>query len=116
MKDLTSLTHTTQIRHLMPWKNNRELTKDVDKLPHGADWSVQAMEVSGDKGVEVVEFWSRNSLQVVKDLIGNKQLGPHMQYKAVRKYTTRTREVRLRDEMNSANFMWDTQVFIFSRK
>jgi hypothetical protein len=94
----------------MPWKNNRSLLKDVDKLPHGADWSVQAIELAGNRGTEVVEFWSRNSLQVVKDILANKQLGQHMEYQPVRKYTSLTREERIRNEMNSADFMWDTQV------
>ncbi|KAG9082494.1 hypothetical protein FRC06_004968 [Ceratobasidium sp. 370] len=36
-----------RLRGTMPWNNNRELVKDVDKLLHGPNWSVQAMEIEG---------------------------------------------------------------------
>ncbi|KAG9080285.1 hypothetical protein FRC06_006829, partial [Ceratobasidium sp. 370] len=98
-----------RLRGMVPWKNNRELLKDVDKLPHGPDWSVQAMEIEGSKGKEVVEFWGRNAMDAVKGMLGNKQLGPHIAWKPVRKWKTRERNERIRDEANTANFMWRTQ-------
>ncbi|KAG8728703.1 hypothetical protein FRC10_004637 [Ceratobasidium sp. 414] len=98
-----------RLRGMMPWKNNRELVKDVDKLPHGPDWSVRAMSIEGSKGMEVVEFWGCNAMDAVKSMVGSKQLGPHMAWKPVRKWKTRERKERIRDEAFTADFMWRTQ-------
>ncbi|KAG9093603.1 hypothetical protein FS749_014117 [Ceratobasidium sp. UAMH 11750] len=105
-----------RIRGMMPWKNNRELVKDVDKLPHGPDWSVQAMEVEGSKGTEVVEFWGRNVMDIVKGMAANKQLEPHTAWKPVQKWKTPERKERIRDEGYTADFMWRTQEKIKDKK
>ncbi|KAG8735661.1 hypothetical protein FRC10_010290 [Ceratobasidium sp. 414] len=98
-----------RLRGMMPWKNNRELITNVGKLPHGPDWSVQAMSIDRSKGTEVVEFWGRNAMDAVKSMVGNKQLGPHMAWKPVRKWKTVERKERIRDEAFTADFMWQTQ-------
>ncbi|KAG8729734.1 hypothetical protein FRC10_003485, partial [Ceratobasidium sp. 414] len=98
-----------RLRGMLPWNNNREMVKDVDKLPHGPDWSVQAVSINGSKGTEVVEFWGRNVMDGVKNLVGNKQLGPDISWKPIRKYKSRDRKERIRDEGCTADFMWRTQ-------
>ncbi|KAG8694994.1 hypothetical protein FRC08_008125 [Ceratobasidium sp. 394] len=98
-----------KLRGMLPWKNNREMVKDVDKLPHGPDWSVQAVSINGSKGTEVVEFWGRNVMDGVKKLVGNKQLGPDISWKLIRKYKSRDRKEQIRDEGCTADFMWRTQ-------
>jgi hypothetical protein len=99
-----------QLKGMMPWKNNRELVKDIDKLPHGASWSVQALTIHGDRGEEVVEMWMRNALEIVKQLLENKNLGQFMEFKPVRKWTSPERTERIRDETNTADWMWEIQV------
>ncbi|QRV92868.1 hypothetical protein RhiJN_20886 [Ceratobasidium sp. AG-Ba] len=98
-----------RIRALMPWKNNRALIKDVDKLPHGPDWAVSALRINGATGAEVVESWSRSPLDVLKQMVKNKQIGPKMELKPVRKYASRDRTQRIRDEGWTADRMWDLQ-------
>ncbi|KAG9090752.1 hypothetical protein FS749_000314 [Ceratobasidium sp. UAMH 11750] len=98
-----------KLRGMLPWKNNREMVKDVDKLPHGPDWSVQAVSINGLKGTEVVEFWGRNVMDGVKKLVSNKQLGPDISWKPIRKYKSRDRKEQIRDEGCTADFMWRTQ-------
>ncbi|KAG8696265.1 hypothetical protein FRC08_007275 [Ceratobasidium sp. 394] len=97
-----------------PWKNNRELLKDVDKLPRGPDWVVQAIHISGDRGEEVVELWMRNALEIVKRLLKDKRLGPFMDFKPRRKWTSPERTERIRDEINTADWMWEIQAEIQS--
>lgn len=94
----------------MPWKNNRELLKAVDKLPHGPDWTVQAIKINGANGEEVVEMWMRNSLSILRQILGNKRLGQFIEYKVIKKWTSPDRTERIRDEFTSADFMWEVQV------
>ncbi|KAG8735882.1 hypothetical protein FRC10_010039 [Ceratobasidium sp. 414] len=79
-----------RLRGMLPWNNNQEMVKDVDKLPHGPDWSVQAVSINRSKGTEVVEFWGRNVMDGVKNL-------------------SRDCKERIRDEGCMADFTWWTQ-------
>ncbi|QRW11753.1 C2H2 zinc finger [Ceratobasidium sp. AG-Ba] len=98
-----------RIRALMPWKNNRALIKDVDKLPHGPDWAVSALRINGATGAEVVESWSRNPLDVLKQMVKSRQIGPKIQTKPVKKYASRDQTERIRDEGWTADRMWNLQ-------
>ncbi|KAF8597233.1 hypothetical protein BDV93DRAFT_453326, partial [Ceratobasidium sp. AG-I] len=93
----------------MPWKNNREFLKAVDKLPHGPNWTVQALKIKCNNQEEIVEVWMRNALDIVKKILGSKQIGRFIEYKAVKKWTTRDRTTRIRDELNSGDWMWEVQ-------
>ncbi|KAG9121078.1 hypothetical protein FRC07_003110, partial [Ceratobasidium sp. 392] len=63
-----------RIRAMMPWDTNRAMMQDVDKLPHGPDWTVQAYEIPGDLGTKTAEAWCRNAFKAVKKLLGDKLL------------------------------------------
>jgi hypothetical protein len=95
---------------MMPWKNNRELIKNVDLLPHSAGWRVQALKIQGDRGEEVLEMWMRDALEEVKRILKNKHIGQFMEIRPVRKWTSPARTERCRDEMNTADWMWEIQV------
>lgn len=105
-------THHIQLKGLLPYQNNRELLKAVDKLPHGADWSVQAIEIKGPNGTEIVEMWMRDALEILKKILGRKQLGQFINYKVTKKWTSADRKERIRDEINTADWMWEVQVRI----
>ena len=96
----------------MPWKNNRELLKAVDKLPHGPDWRVQAIKIKGAKGEEVVEMWMRNSLEDLRQILKNKQIGKFIEYKVTKRWTSPDRKQRIRGELTTADWMWEVQVRI----
>lgn len=96
----------------MPWKNNRELLKDVDKLPHGPDWTVQSLTIECGKGDEVVELWIRNCLDGLKQILRDKQLGRFIEYKVTKRWTSRDRTQRIRGELYTADWMWEMQVRI----
>ncbi|KAG8724983.1 hypothetical protein FRC09_011011 [Ceratobasidium sp. 395] len=101
-----------RLRGLMPWKNNRALLKNVDQLPRGPDWNVQAIRIPGDRGQEIVELWMRNALDIVKQLLQDKRLGKFMDFKAKKKWTSPARTERVRDEINTADWMWEVQAEI----
>src|SRR4051812_24621586 len=94
----------------MPWPNNRAMVKDINKLPCGAGWTVQALAIEGNEGVEIVEMWMQNALDVVKQLLRNKRIGRFMQWKPIQKYTSPDGTERVRDEIYTADWMWEIQV------
>ncbi|KAG9089396.1 hypothetical protein FS749_001363 [Ceratobasidium sp. UAMH 11750] len=99
-----------KFRKNAPWKRNRQLMRDVDKLPHGPGWSVETKELKGDKGAtELVEFWKRDSLEWVKKIVRDKQLGPYLHLKPQRHYTNSQRTRRRRGEMWTGDLMWKFQ-------
>ncbi|QRV77014.1 plasma membrane ATPase 4 [Ceratobasidium sp. AG-Ba] len=107
--EIAHLLMASGLRALMPWKNNRDMLRDVDKLPHGPNWRVHNMRVRGPGGVEDTESWGRDPVEVLKQMVKSKQLGPQLQFKPIRKYTTSTREERIRDEGWTADRMWELQ-------
>ncbi|QRV99241.1 hypothetical protein RhiJN_27260 [Ceratobasidium sp. AG-Ba] len=86
--------------------------KDIDKLPHGAGWSVQALAIEGDRGVEIVELWLRDALEIIKRLLRNKRLGKFMQWKAIKKWRNPDMTDQVRDEIYTADWMWEIQADI----
>ncbi|KAG9121968.1 hypothetical protein FRC07_001838, partial [Ceratobasidium sp. 392] len=98
-----------RIRAIMPWDTNRAMMQDIDKLPHGPEWKVKAIEITGDVGVEVAEYWCRNALECLKQILQDKQLGPHIRFKVYRKWTSRDKNERIHDELFTADWNWDTQ-------
>ncbi|QRV95463.1 hypothetical protein RhiJN_23481 [Ceratobasidium sp. AG-Ba] len=95
------------IRSRMPWSNNRVLLMDIDKLPRGPPWKVKTWMLHGNRGSEVVEFWRRDSLEAVKHFLLDRVLGKHMRWQPVRHYTSRSKKERRRDELWTADWMWD---------
>ncbi|QRW03427.1 plasma membrane ATPase 4 [Ceratobasidium sp. AG-Ba] len=86
--------------------------KDINKLPHGARWSVQALAIEGDPGVEIVEMWLQDALEIIKCLLRNKRLGKFMQWKAIKKWKNPDMTDQVRDEIYTADWMWEIQAEI----
>ncbi|KAF8602486.1 hypothetical protein BDV93DRAFT_444036 [Ceratobasidium sp. AG-I] len=86
------------------------LLKDVDKLPHGPSWVGKTYTLEGNRDNEVVEFWRRNPLEVMKQLLLDRTLGRHMRWAQERHFTCRSRKQRQRDEIWTADRMWETQI------
>ncbi|QRV96897.1 hypothetical protein RhiJN_24915 [Ceratobasidium sp. AG-Ba] len=107
--EIAHLLMASGLRALMPWKNNCDMLRDVDKLPHGPNWRVHNMCVRGPGGVEDTNSWGRDPVEVLKQMVKSKQIGPHLQFKPIRKYTTSTKEERIRDEGWTADWMWELQ-------
>ncbi|KAG8734755.1 hypothetical protein FRC10_011460, partial [Ceratobasidium sp. 414] len=96
-----------------PWKRNRQLVRDIDKLPHGPGWSVEMKKIDGDDGTfEMVEFWKRDSLEWVKKMMRDQQLGPYLHLKPQRHYTNSRRTRWRRGEMWTSDLMWKFQDMI----
>ncbi|QRV73383.1 plasma membrane ATPase 4 [Ceratobasidium sp. AG-Ba] len=108
----SKLFRLARFRGQSPWPNSRAMMKDIDKLPHGAGWSVQALAIEGDRGVEIVKMWLRDALEIIKRLLRNKRLGKFMQWKAIKKWKTPEMTDQIRDEIHTADWMWEIQAEI----
>ncbi|KAG8712660.1 hypothetical protein FRC08_014238 [Ceratobasidium sp. 394] len=70
---------------------------------------VQAVKIEGDLGEEIVKLWMRNALEIVKQILRNKQLGKFIEYKVYKKWTSPARTERIRDEIYTSDWMWEVQ-------
>ncbi|QRV83755.1 plasma membrane ATPase 4 [Ceratobasidium sp. AG-Ba] len=98
-----------RLRDHMPYDSNRSMIVDIDKLPHGAGWSVQALAIEGDRGVEIVELWLRDAFEIIKQLLRNKRLGRFMRFRPIKKWTSPEMTDQIRDDIYTADWMWEMQ-------
>ncbi|QRW13195.1 C2H2 zinc finger [Ceratobasidium sp. AG-Ba] len=102
-----------RLRSLMPWETSRAMMRDVDKLPTGPGWSVQAYRIQGANGkTEIVELWLRDILEVVKKLLNTRRFGRFLEFKPIKKWTSPERTDRIRDELPTGDWMWNIQAEI----
>ncbi|KAG8724120.1 hypothetical protein FRC09_000267 [Ceratobasidium sp. 395] len=78
------------------WKNMDELHREVDDLPHGPPWSRRTVIVEGDQGVEILDLWSRDPVEAVKQLIRNRRFLRHMRFASEVHWTSDDLETRKR--------------------
>lgn len=103
----------------MSFHNSYSLLKKIDTLPVGPSWTCNMMEVTGDKEgdsgerrKETLEFWTRDPLDCVHELISNPVFRQHLAYAPEHTYnhTNGLEESRIWDEMWMGNWWWDMQV------
>ncbi|KAG8700239.1 hypothetical protein FRC09_006092 [Ceratobasidium sp. 395] len=94
-----------------PWSNNREMIIDIDKwLPCGPKWRVKTFEIVGSKGTEYVEFWYRDVLEAILQLLADPQFCEHMTYKPTKEYTSPDCTTRKYGETPASDRMWKLQL------
>ncbi|KAF8684334.1 Zn-finger protein [Rhizoctonia solani] len=116
----TGLTNAARDIHLQsplyvgrtPWKNNKQLLEDIDKLLHGPSWHIYEMVTGGDPKSRTSFLFGRDILDAIRDLIGNPRFRAHVRYAPERHYTTKDKTTRLYGEMWSANWWWRMQMLI----
>ncbi|KAG8742846.1 hypothetical protein FRC10_000825 [Ceratobasidium sp. 414] len=117
----TGLTNTGQDAHLKsrlykgrtPWVNNKKLTADLDKLPHGPEWKV--FDINLNEPAQRAQrkhssyLYMRSIVATSCDLLANPAFKDHMQFAARRDWTGEDRKCRVYGETCSANWWWRTQ-------
>ncbi|KAG9123531.1 hypothetical protein FRC07_014824 [Ceratobasidium sp. 392] len=104
-----SANYRNKLFHHMPYDSNRSMIIDIDKLPHGAGWTVQALAIEGDRGVEIVKLWLRDAFEIIKQLLRNKRLGRFMRFRPIKKWTSPKMTDQIRDDIHTADWMWKMQ-------
>jgi hypothetical protein len=90
----------------------------IDDLPTvGPGWECDFINVIGDELdengnpiIEEVEFWRRDPVQCIQDLIGNPIFRDVMKYAPERIYRDKDGRIRLYGEAWSADWWWQIQV------
>ncbi|KAG8696652.1 hypothetical protein FRC09_008338 [Ceratobasidium sp. 395] len=102
-----------RINGATPWSSNREMLIDIDKfLPRGPKWRVKTFKIVGSKGTEYVQFWYRDLLEAILQLLADPQFREHMMYKPTKEYTTAERTTRKYGETPASDRMWNLQRMI----
>ncbi|KAG8727958.1 hypothetical protein FRC10_005441, partial [Ceratobasidium sp. 414] len=93
-----------------PWRDNKVLTEDHDKLPHGPGWEVYKIvtKMAGQANKKSYLF-TRNIVEVALDIMANPAFKDHMCYTPQHHWTTADRQSRVYDNLWSANWWWRTQ-------
>ncbi|KAH9927362.1 uncharacterized protein B0H18DRAFT_875767 [Fomitopsis serialis] len=105
-------------RRVQPgYRNKDTLLRSVDSLPNGADWQCELVELLGDitdldgKAMkETVEFWFRDPLECIRELIGNPTFRDAMKYAPERHFVDKNGKTRVISEMSTADWWWNLQV------
>ncbi|KAG8778761.1 hypothetical protein FRC12_024833 [Ceratobasidium sp. 428] len=94
----------------VPWKTDREMLIDVDKLPHGPAWSAEVFTIGEGQYAREHVIYLRAILDVIRELIGNPAFKHVMRYAPERHWTTAARIARVYGEMWTGNWWWRRQV------
>ena len=89
----------------------------MDSLPPEADWTCNLFELEGDEldeedklKKEVIELWRRDSVECMKELMGNPTFQDVMYYVLERVYNDGDGKLRVYNEMWTGNWWWNMQV------
>ncbi|QRV93709.1 Zn-finger protein [Ceratobasidium sp. AG-Ba] len=94
------------------WKKNRELLKDIDRLPYGPKWTEQKLTVGEGIYRRTHTLFRRNIIELVQELLGDPQFKGCMRYAPEHQWTSKKRICRSYGEMWSGNWWWRMQWMI----
>ncbi|KAF7293857.1 hypothetical protein HMN09_01181700 [Mycena chlorophos] len=101
------------------YHNTRSMYQKIDTLPTGPKWECEVLTLHGDKTdargnlvVEEVEFWRRDALECIKDIMSNPAFDGHMHYAPARVYRDEAQTNREYGEFYTAERMWELQDLI----
>ncbi|KAF8596069.1 hypothetical protein BDV93DRAFT_563726 [Ceratobasidium sp. AG-I] len=100
----------------VPWRNNRELLTNVDKLLHVPSWMLEELIASKGEFEQVHIIYKCSVIDVICDLIGNPCFKDFMRYMPEQHWTSRKMESRVYGEMWMGNWWWRSQLFLRNRK
>ncbi|KAG8786411.1 hypothetical protein FRC12_016619 [Ceratobasidium sp. 428] len=118
----TGLTNAGRDAHLKsrlyvgqtPWKTNKKLIEDIDKLPHGPVWDVFDINLNepAQRGPRrhTSYLFMRPIIDTLRDLISNPAFKDEIQYAPVKHWTAEDRKCRVYSETNTGKLMWNLQV------
>ncbi|CAK5274931.1 unnamed protein product [Mycena citricolor] len=96
--------------------NARKLYQKVDLLPMGPEWICEVVEIEGDledkkknKMKEEVEFWRRNPLDCIRELMQNPGFREHLRYEPTKVYRDAQGKEREINEMWTGDWWWKMQ-------
>ncbi|KAG8696847.1 hypothetical protein FRC08_006903 [Ceratobasidium sp. 394] len=115
----TGLTNKGRDEHLKsrlyqgntPWKTNKKLIEDIDKLPHGPVWDVFRIDLrETEQRRQNSYLFTRNIIDTFCDLLANLDLKDHMRYAPEQLYTAEDCKCQAYGEANSGGWWWRMQL------
>ncbi|QRV89045.1 hypothetical protein RhiJN_17063 [Ceratobasidium sp. AG-Ba] len=117
----TGLTNAGRDAHLqsrlykgqVPWPNNKRLLGDINKLPHGPDWTVY--DINLNEAAQRAQhkhssyLFKRSLLATFQDLMANPEHKDFMCYAPRRDWTAEDQTCRVYGEMCSGDWWWEMQ-------
>lgn len=94
----------------MPWPSNYTMMQDIDKLPYRSKLSPHLYKISGSKGEQIEESWSRNGVDALWEVLGIIPLRNEYHFRPEKCYTSSAKENRRYSESWRSQAMWDIQV------
>ncbi|KAI0728335.1 hypothetical protein C8Q72DRAFT_875895 [Fomitopsis betulina] len=98
------------------YQTKDNLLRDIDSLPDGVDWKCELVKLTGDiKDLdgnamkEKVEFWFRNPLECIRELLGNPTFRDTMKYAPERHHVDKDGMTKVVSEMWTADWWWNLQ-------
>ncbi|KAF7293318.1 hypothetical protein HMN09_01211300 [Mycena chlorophos] len=98
------------------YTNAYSFYQKIDALPSGPQWRCELMELTGDKTgadgkimTEEVEFWHRDALECLEEIMGNPAFKDHMSYAPKHVYRDEDGKNREYSEMYSGDLWWGLQ-------
>ncbi|KAJ7113327.1 hypothetical protein C8R43DRAFT_1138622 [Mycena crocata] len=98
------------------YHNTRSFFQKIDALPGGPKWDCEIFEIVGDEKdadgkvkTEEVEFWKRDPIECLKELMGNAAFREKMCYVPQRVYCDAEGKMREFDEMWTGDWWWNLQ-------
>jgi hypothetical protein len=91
--------------------------KHINTLPQGAKWECEELEITGDeqdeKGKlrsEVLQLWKQDTIECIRELMGNPAFQEHLRYTPQCMYEDKDRKTCIFDEMWMGDWWWNMQV------
>ncbi|KAJ6618487.1 hypothetical protein B0H10DRAFT_2164151 [Mycena sp. CBHHK59/15] len=114
--------HTAADSHTSCWwihpsyHNTRVFYQQIDALPTGPEWTCEIFEITGDEKdargnfkKEEVEFWKRDPIECIRELMGNAAFREKMRYVPQKVYWDASGTQREFSEMWTGDWWWNLQ-------
>ncbi|KAG8738093.1 hypothetical protein FRC10_007286 [Ceratobasidium sp. 414] len=117
----TGLTASGRDQHLKshlymgntPWKSNKMLMEDLDKLPHGTGWKIHELNTKvNEKSTKTSYLFTRHIVEVTCEIMANPAFEKYMHFTPERRYKTADRRNRIYGNPWTAKWWWRTQMRI----
>ncbi|KAG8702744.1 hypothetical protein FRC08_003275 [Ceratobasidium sp. 394] len=113
----SGMTDAARERHLRsavyqgqtPWLGCEAMLKDIDKLPHGPDFTIHDIDIFDGERERTQYLVMRDVISVIRELFANPDFRHEFRYRPEKLFTSADKRERMYSEMWSADWWWREQ-------